>query len=102
MRQEPYRPSSTPLALTALAEALAYANAAARPKPLLLCIDQAEELFVTVRDEVREQCLTVLKDAIATAQLRLLITIRSDFRDLLDRLCRSLDPQQQTLDLGSY
>src|SRR4029453_10054108 len=53
-------------------------------------------------DEVREQCLTILKDAIATAQLRLLITIRSDFRDLLDRLCRSLDPQQQTLDLGSY
>ena len=102
LRQEPYRPSPTPLALTALAEALAYANAAARPKPLLLCIDQAEELFVTVRDEVREQCLTVLKDAIAAAQLRLLITIRSDFRDLLDRLCRSLDPQQQTLDLGSY
>ena len=102
MRQEPYRPSPTPLALTALDEALASANAAARPKPLLLCIDQAEELFVTVRDEVREQCLTVLKDAIATAQLRLLITIRSDFRDLLDRLCRSLDPQQQTLDLGSY
>jgi formylglycine-generating enzyme required for sulfatase activity len=100
LRQEPYRLLPTPL--TALAEALASANVAVRPKPLLLCIDQAEELFVTVRDEVREQCLSVLKDAIATAQLRLLITIRSDFRDLLDRLCRSLDPQQQTLDLGSY
>jgi hypothetical protein len=102
LRQEQYRPLPPLQPLTALAESLASAHDAARPKPLLLCIDQAEELFVTVRDEVREQCLTVLKDAIAAAQLRLLIIIRSDFCHLLYRLCRSLDPQHQTLNPGCY
>ncbi len=71
-------------------------------KPILLCIDQFEELFVTVRDELRDQFLTTLKDQVQRGQLRLLIAIRSDFRDLLMSLCRTVDPEQSVLDLGAY
>jgi hypothetical protein len=101
LRQEPYRPAATPPTPETLATAIAQAAAAA-PMPLLLAIDQGEELFVTVRDAVREAYLRVLQAAIAAGQLRVLITIRSDFRDLLDRLCRVLDPQHRTFDLGQY
>jgi hypothetical protein len=107
--QEPYHPSPTPLPPAALVEAIARATKAqdvpahlALPKPLFLCIDQCEELFVTVQEEVRRQCLTVLKEAMRNGQLRMLIAIRSDFRDLLDRLCRLIDPQQGVLNLGNY
>lgn len=51
---------------------------------------------------MRQQCLTVLKEAMRTGQLRILVAIRSDFRDLLDRLCRLVDPQQEVLNLGHY
>ncbi|MBM3225639.1 MAG: hypothetical protein FJZ47_17820, partial [Candidatus Tectomicrobia bacterium] len=102
LRQAPYRAAATPPIADALAEALTQAARAAAPRPLLLCIDQGEELFVTVRDEVRAQCLEVLREAIAAGQVRLLMALRSDFRDLLDRLCRTLDPTQQTFDLGGY
>jgi formylglycine-generating enzyme required for sulfatase activity/serine/threonine protein kinase len=107
--QEPYHPSPTPQPPAALVEAMAHATQVQDrpahlplPKPLFLCIDQCEELFVTVREEVRQQCLTVLKEAMQSGQLRVLITIRSDFRDLLDRLCRLIDPQQEILNLGHY
>src|ERR1041385_1931919 len=70
-------------------------------KPLLLCIDQFEELFVTVKSELRVEFLSVLRDAIERGQLRLIISIRNDFRDLLMDLCRKVDPTQQMLDLGA-
>jgi len=70
-------------------------------KPLLLCIDQFEELFVTVKSELRVEFLSVLRDAIERGQLRLIISIRNDFRDLLMDLCRKVDPTQQILDLGA-
>lgn len=70
-------------------------------KPLLLCIDQFEELFVTVKGELRVEFLSVLRDVIESGQLRLLLSIRNDFRDLLMGLCRKVDPTQQILDLGA-
>jgi tetratricopeptide (TPR) repeat protein len=71
-------------------------------KPLLLCIDQFEELFATVKDETRNQLMYVFKHAIASWQLRLLVGIRSDFFDLLMRVCHSVDTERETLDLGNY
>jgi tetratricopeptide (TPR) repeat protein len=71
-------------------------------KPLLICIDQFEELFVTVKDTVRSHFLIALKKAIANGETRLVIAVRSDFRDLLLGLCRAADEEQQTLNLGSY
>ena len=65
-------------------------------------IDQFEELFVTVKDDVRSQFLTVLKEAIKDGKLRLIVAIWSDFRDLLDKLCRIVDAEQEVLNLGNY
>lgn len=82
-----------------------YATSSGDPhtaKPVLLCIDQFEELFVTVNSELRINFLSVLRDAIQSGQLRLLLSIRSDFRDLLMRLCRAVDSTSQVLDLGAY
>lgn len=71
-------------------------------KPVLLCIDQFEELFVTVKDELRIQFLSILSGFIRRGQLRVLICIRNDFRDLLVSLCRTVDPSQEVLNLGAY
>jgi WD40 repeat protein len=63
-------------------------------RKLLMVIDQFEELMTlgTGRDE-RSQCLTVLANAIAhySAQLKLVLTLRSDF-----------EPQFQTTALSPY
>ena len=71
-------------------------------KPLLVCIDQFEELFVTVPDKVREKFIETLQEAIASGGMRLVIAIRSDFRDLLDKACREIDPKQTVFDLNNY
>lgn len=95
----------------ALAEAISSAfdasyidtpNPPARHIPLLVCLDQFEEFFVAVRDQARTRFLAVLKEAIAQGKLRLVVAIRSDFRDLLDKVCREVDPEHKVLDLGSY
>ena len=52
-------------------------------KPLLLCIDQFEELFLTVPDKVRDEFATCLRHLIETRKIRLVISIRADFSDLL-------------------
>jgi hypothetical protein len=64
--------------------------------PLLLCIDQAEEFFLTVPDEARFQLLSVLKESIEEQGLTLIFSIRSDFVDLLIKLCREVDPLQRS------
>jgi energy-coupling factor transporter ATP-binding protein EcfA2 len=61
-------------------------------KPLLLCIDQFEELFGSVSDQVRRDYMEALRKAIAAGELRLLIVTRIDFSDLLVNLCREVDP----------
>lgn len=71
-------------------------------KPLLLIIDQFEELFATVRNEGRNSFLLMLKNAIDEGKLRLLIVIRSDYIDLLMSACRELDQEQQALKIGNY
>lgn len=77
-------------------------DSSAQTKPLLVCIDQFEELFVTVKSETRIQFLSVLKDLVGDETIHLLLSIRSDFTDLLNRLCRTVDPKQESFDLGSY
>ncbi|MCS6328564.1 MAG: TIR domain-containing protein, partial [Nitrospira sp.] len=77
-------------------------TAATNVKPILVCMDQFEELFVTVRDETRRRFFNVLRQAINTGSVRVLIAIRSDFRDLLDKACRDVDPEQAVLDAGNY
>ena len=62
------------------------------PRPLLVCIDQFEELFVTVKDQVRRQFVEALKEAIEEDKLRLVVAIRKDFADLLLDACRDVDP----------
>lgn len=71
-------------------------------KPLLLCIDQFEELFTTVKDRTRNQFLGALKEAINNGKIRLVIAIRSDFFDLLIKICDSVDPERETVNLGNY
>jgi len=77
-------------------------NPAEKPKPLLVCIDQFEEMFVTVPDKERAEFLKILKEAIENSNLHLVIAIRSDFRDLLDKACREADPKQTVLNLSNY
>jgi len=112
LRNEPYRPGADVTTPQTVIEEIAKLSASTRKangspvdehaKSILLCIDQFEELFATVKDETRNQVVEVLKDAIANWQLRLLVSIRSDFFDLLMRVCHSVDPKGDTLDLGNY
>ena len=87
------------LAAAALAVARRPGEDRESPKPLLVCLDQAEELFTSVREEVRQQFAAVLKRAVAAGHLTLVVIIRSDFRDLLDKLLRTVDPDLQTFSL---
>ena len=76
----------------------------AEPRPLLVCIDQFEELFVTVKDVVRRQFFLVLKDAIEDGKLRLMVAVRKDFADLLVDARRDVDPDNSAFvfDRESY
>ena len=102
---KPRHPISKKAVAVAIAAAAAPADTGEHSepaRPLLLFIDQCEELFVTVKDEERLRFITVLKDAIQAGKLRLLVAIRKDFFDLLRDVCREVDPEQQVLNLGSY
>ncbi|MCB0263650.1 MAG: ATP-binding protein [Calditrichaeota bacterium] len=77
-------------------------EADASAKPLLICIDQFEELFVTVPDQQREHFLETLKTAFKDHPIYLVFVIRSDFRDLLDKLVRKIDPERLLFSLGNY
>jgi hypothetical protein len=73
-------------------------------RPLLVCIDQFEELFGTVPDKVRRQFFEALRDGIEGGKLRLLVAIRTDFYDLLLKGCRDVDPANTAfaIDRASY
>ncbi len=107
LRGERYRRSERETTPKELRVAIAAAGAPPREKgksqkPVLVSIDQFEELFVTARDEVRLSLMTVLRDAIEAGKIRVLVAIRSDFLDLLLGLCREVDSSGKALDLGSY
>jgi len=108
LREEPYRRSEKETTPGKLRAAIVAAGAPPKEpdgkpqKPLLISIDQFEELFVTARDEKRRSLMTALRDAIEAGEARVLIAIRSDFRDLLLGLCREVDPPGAALNLGSY
>lgn len=78
------------------------ASAPASTNPLLLCLDQFEELFVTVAAPKRTQFITILKEAVDSKHLKLILAIRSDFLDLLLRVCRLVDPEHKALNVGNY
>jgi hypothetical protein len=106
---EPYRPDNTGSEIEALVTAFSAArDRCARssdlntPRHILVCIDQFEELFVTVHTEIRIAFLDALKRAVEDGGFHLIVAIRSDFTDLLTRLAREVDPKQRVLDLGSY
>jgi hypothetical protein len=82
----------------ALKEALDAADRLHPDTPVLVCIDQFEELFVTVPDKARGAFLEAVTDAVARGRLRLLLGIRSDFSDLLLKACRDADPERRALD----
>jgi hypothetical protein len=73
-------------------------------KPLLVSIDQFEELFVTVKDRVRRRFFTALKEAIEEEKLRLVLAVRKDFADLLLDARRDVDPDNTAFafDRDSY
>ncbi|MGA9770354.1 MAG: hypothetical protein WBV94_15050 [Blastocatellia bacterium] len=109
--KEPYRKSDQAASKEELSAAIAlavegYMDAAAADsrtdKPLLLCIDQCEEIFATVRDEVRNQFVEVLKEAIKDDKLRVILALRSDFFDLLMKVCDAVDPDREIVNLGNY
>jgi len=108
LREESYRRSDKEITPEDLRAAIVAAGAppketkGAPRKPLLISIDQFEELFVTARDEKRRSLMIVLRDAIDAGEARVLLAIRSDFQDLLLALCREVDPKGSALDLGSY
>jgi hypothetical protein len=89
---------------SALADAIVAAKSANNPVdvPFLLCIDQLEEIFITVRDEVRVRFFFVIKDAIGQGRMRLVLSVRSDFSDLVIEICRAADPSQKVLGAGNY
>jgi NTE family protein len=80
--------------LTALTES-------SQKQALLISIDQFEELFVTVPEPLRKQFIMLIRDAVSS-KVTIILTIRSDFLDLLLKLCRDVDPEQHVFDLGSY
>jgi NTE family protein len=71
-------------------------------RPLLICLDQFEELFVTVQDTIRNEFMRVLRQGVEEQLWRVVIVARSDFTDLLYALVREVDPKQHTLDFGTH
>jgi hypothetical protein len=70
-------------------------------KPLLLCIDQFEELF-SMNDRIRVAYMEVLREALLAGQVRLLIVIRLDFSDLLINLCREIDSEGKVFKVENF
>ncbi len=91
-------------ALREAIETAAQGSGNGKPKPLLVCIDQFEEVFVTVKDQVRRQFFTALKEAIEEDQLRLVLAVRKDFSDLVLDARRDVDPDNTAFafDRDSY
>jgi len=73
-----------------------------KDRPLLVCLDQFDELFVTTSQESRSWFLCTLARLVASKRLRVLLCIRSDFLDLLLKECRQADPQQTALSLEHF
>jgi hypothetical protein len=71
-------------------------------KPLLVIIDQFDELFLTVEQAIRSRFFHTLKEMIAANKARVAICIRTDFLDLLLDECRSADATQEVLTLSRY
>lgn len=103
-----YSVTSRPDSKQAISETLKSRNSAVdttQPsinRPILVCIDQFEELFTTVEPAVRSSLLGALKSEIECGKLRMMIVMRSDFSDLLMKLILEVDPEMSTLHLGDW
>lgn len=71
-------------------------------KPILVCIDQFEELFATAEEHIQIELLRTLKIAIERLRIHILLAVRSDFLDLLVKACNVVDIDRATLDLGNW
>jgi tetratricopeptide (TPR) repeat protein len=90
--------------LTNLAQpAPAGTNPSSAPqKPILLCLDQFEQIFLKARDSVRRNLFAALREVVKEGRFRLLLIIRDDYLDLLLQACRDADPEQKHLPVTSY
>lgn len=74
----------------------------AEVRPVVIVIDQFEELFVLVAEGGRRRFAILLRDLVETGAARVVVALRSDFLDLLVKLCREVDAEQETLNLSSW
>lgn len=68
-------------------------------KPLVLCIDQFDEVFPAVSHEERLAFMRQLQMLLQESNFKVVIALRNDFHDLLSKLCREVDPEQRTFNL---
>jgi hypothetical protein len=73
-----------------------------KARPILLVLDQFEELFLTVPQTARVDFLKLLRVLIETCNLTVIAAIRSDFLDLLLTACRSIDDPQGVMTRAYY
>ncbi|CAB3802812.1 hypothetical protein LMG28688_05654 [Paraburkholderia caffeinitolerans] len=72
-----------------------------KPK-IWIYFDQFEELFLSAADNRRSEFAIILFNLMRHFGISALICIRTDFLDLLIKLCREIDPEQAFLKLGNY
>ena len=66
-------------------------------------MDQFEDVFTIHRETIRKRAIRAILNAIrSNPRLKVIIGIRSDYRDLLDRLVREVEPGQEYLLLSNY
>jgi len=71
-------------------------------KPLLLIIDQLEQLFIATAINKRHQFLEVIRKALSECDLHVVVVIRSEFIQPFLNDCRAVDPSQRVLYTGNY
>jgi tetratricopeptide (TPR) repeat protein len=98
------RAAAPALSLPADASAIEVARAASKisDRPLLLAMDQFEEIFLTVADDRRDAFFTLLATLIEELAVTVVLAIRTDFLDLVLATCRRLDSEGTRLTLKHY
>jgi hypothetical protein len=69
---------------------------------LLICLDQFEEVFRYLPEERRLTLMSALAAAVQKDNVSVILALRSDYDDLLTRLCRSADPSGSALNVGNF
>ncbi len=72
------------------------------PSPRLIIFDQFEEIFLTTKDVDRVRFWRVVHDLIRDSVTSVIVVTRTDFLDLVLKLSRDVDNDQNVFDLGKY